>query len=173
MVYFYSFVWNYLYSNECFVNNWCNPWIRRNTVRGELLFQPLNALESIIRESGNSIPYVKFNETVRIKLGKNNPDTYELKDSILNIDGTLKYKVNSTQAIDLKFEGGEASFILGKNISVYLSSDSNNYEKGTVIRGFRLIWKKENVQQEIAFVMKTDATEEWWTWTRRWIGHLW
>lgn len=122
-------------------------------------YENTELFQSIMGDAGHSIPYAPLGETIQVYFGTTAPEFYELTEHLLKKDGTLKYKENRLQITDLKFNNGTGSFVLSPNLMAYLSSNSRDYEKGAVIRGFRLICKwGDDARQEYAFVIKTDAS---------------
>lgn len=111
--------------------------------------------QSIMKDKDISIPYIKLGETIQINMKNEVTDTYQLKDSILNDDGTLKYEKTTIKSTEIKFDKGVGSFDLNENLWANLSSDSADYEPGRVIRGFRLVCQDE--KKEYAFIVRTDA----------------
>lgn len=50
-----------------------------------------------------------------------------------------------------------ASFKLEPNIATLLSSNSNDYEKGATLKGYRMIGEWKDGESEYLFVIKSDA----------------
>lgn len=111
--------------------------------------------QSIMKEKDITIPYIKLGETIQINTGNEDNNTYQLKDYILNEDGTLKYEKKTIKSTEIKFDKGVGSFVLNENLWANLSSNSADYEPGKSIRGFHLMYKDK--KEEYAFIVRTDA----------------
>jgi hypothetical protein len=117
-----------------------------------------NIFLSIMSEDSDiDIPHVKIGESIDITFNDTAPDTYELKDYILNDDGSQKYADPTIQTVPIEFDGGAGSFILERNWAVGLSSDMKDYAKGATIRGFKLVCSWGDNMCEYAFIIKTDG----------------
>ncbi|AIQ53522.1 hypothetical protein [Paenibacillus sp. FSL R7-0331] len=103
------------------------------------------------------IPYIRLGETVEIHLGEENRAHYELTDVILLPDGSYKYKMPDNGPETVMISEGSGSFELGMNPAAFLSSNTADYEPGATVRGFRLSGLSGGAQQEIFFVLRTDA----------------
>ncbi len=114
--------------------------------------------KAILEDSEVSIPYVKLGESVQIQLDKEAPAAYELTDVLLREDGGYKYKMPADKPIVIEFNSGSGSFVLKENISVFLSSNTRDYEPGAIIRGFKLTEQGDDGEKrEYYFVLRTDA----------------
>ncbi|MDN4601485.1 hypothetical protein P5G61_09640 [Paenibacillus sp. F6_3S_P_1C] len=119
----------------------------------------MDSFQSILKNSDSVVPYVKIGETISIKFDnqKSAPDSYELVDYVLTEKGEIKYKQPDLTKLTMEFNSGTGSFILPVNELTYASSNSEDYEPGAVLRGFRLLSKWKNTTQEMSFIIKTDA----------------
>lgn len=111
--------------------------------------------QSIMKDKDITIPYIKLGETIQINIGNEVTNTYQLKDCILNEDGTLKYEKTTIKSTEIKFDKGVGSFVFNENLWANLSSNSADYEPGKTIRGFRFMCKDK--KEECAFIVRTDA----------------
>lgn len=93
--------------------------------------------------------YLHFSDTI--------PESIEMYDYVLQEDGTMKYSSLATESVSLELTDKVGSFKLKENLSSKLSSNSNDYEPGKLIRGFRLIGKWDEQLREYAFVIRSDA----------------
>ncbi|AIQ48025.1 hypothetical protein R70723_20530 [Paenibacillus sp. FSL R7-0273] len=103
------------------------------------------------------IPYVQLGETVEILLGEELSADYVLTDVILLPDGGYKYKMPDNGPETVVIREGSGAFELGINPAAFLSSNTADYEPGATIRGFCLKGLSGGEQQEIFFVLRTDA----------------
>jgi hypothetical protein len=117
--------------------------------------------QSIINDSTIIVPYAKLGETVQLKYKNDKePSSYELKEIILNKNGTFKYDSKLDRSVYIKFINGSASFNLSESISSMLSSNSEDYKPGASLRGYRFVGKLENQIQEYAFIIRTDSVTD-------------
>ncbi|WP_405168448.1 hypothetical protein [Paenibacillus sp. FSL H3-0286] len=110
-----------------------------------------------MKDSAASIPYVKLGETIHIDFDDKAPDTYEVKDYILDDEGRLKYDERMAKPLNIEFADRKATFKLESNLAAFLSSNSKDYEPGATIRGFHLTGKWADQTKDILFVVRTDA----------------
>lgn len=115
------------------------------------------SFQSLMVESDVSIPYVKLGEIIEIEFSNTAPNSYKLTDYILKDNGTLKYKKETAEPVNVEWADKTATFKLDSNMAAFLSSDSKDYESGATIRGFRLTGEWLDQTKEITFVIRTDA----------------
>lgn len=105
-----------------------------------------------------------YPELVKVELGTEitveflggSPDSVTLRDEVLSADGRRKYDEKVTKASELAVRDGAISFSLEPHFAVYLSSSTEDYEPGAVIRGFKLSCSWGENECEYAFVLRTD-----------------
>ncbi len=114
----------------------------------------------VILEEGSNItpPYVELGKRAVIDFGNYPPDTLKIQDYILNENGHSKYTYREILEITPKIKKGKVSFDIGQHWAASLSSNSADYEKGAVIRGFRITCSWNDNACEYAFIIKTDAS---------------
>lgn len=125
----------------------------------EINLEDVELFQSIMNDPSITIPYVTLGETIQIEFNETAPTTYELVETLLSDDGTLKYKAETIENIQLTLANGKGSFVLDENVWAHLSSNSEDYEPGATIRGFRLIAQFTDRVQEYTFIIRTDATK--------------
>lgn len=113
--------------------------------------------QSLMAESDLIIPYVKLGEIIQVDFSGTAPDSYKLTDYILKEDGTFKYNKGTASPVNLEFDNKKATFKLDSIMTVFLSSDSKDYEPGATFRGFRLIGEWVDQSKEITFIVRTDT----------------
>lgn len=113
--------------------------------------------QAILKDEDVELPYIPLGEKIQFEFKDEAAQSYELTDYVLNEDGKLKYKQTINQKIDMAMIDGTGTFILQENLMTMLSSQSQDYEPGATLRGFRLICKGDNGTKEYAFVIRTDA----------------
>lgn len=115
-------------------------------------------LAYIMQEYG-AIPYMPIESEITIEfLNAPAPERMILSDCIINENGSLKYDDRTIITQELDCEGQQASFMLNTNFNAMLSSDLATYQKGGVLRGFKLdcSWA-DGSNGDFAFVVRTDA----------------
>lgn len=116
---------------------------------------------SYLAETVSPLPYVKLGTGMYLEFSQGTPpDAITVQDMILNEDGSSKYNHQSTIEFPLTCTGAAASFSLDANPAAMLSSDMSAYEKGGIIRGFRVncTWMNGSTA-EYGFVLRTDASD--------------
>jgi hypothetical protein len=112
----------------------------------------------IIEDGYESLPYIELGNEVTISFNDNSvPDEYELYDYVLNKEGSPKYTNKEVREIPLNIENGTGSFILDMHFAALLSSNSDDYERGASIRGFKLICRWGEDECEYGFIVRSDA----------------
>lgn len=120
-----------------------------------------NTFETIMKEESKiEIPYIKSGTIIEIKVKGRVPDTVELRDSVLNESGVIKYTTREDITIPFTFSNRKGAFMLEMNPAVFLSSNSEDYLPGKTIRGFRLTCSWGDNQCEYGFIIRTDATKD-------------
>lgn len=116
--------------------------------------------ESNMADENIAVPYVPIGEEISVDFGELPPDDYVLYDYVLNEDGTIKYSSLATETVSIQVSNNVGTFQLNENLSSKFSSDSSDYEPGRLLRGFLFIINTGDVQQEYAFVIRTDVFEK-------------
>lgn len=102
------------------------------------------------------IPYIKIGEIILIQFGKKYPEQIVIRDYLLNKDGTRKYPENLTMETRLSLDEGSLQYELTPHMAVGLSSNSNDYLDGNVVRGISFAYNMDGDEYEYTFVIKTD-----------------
>ncbi len=102
------------------------------------------------------LPYVSIGDEVVITLENFEAEEFKIYDDLLTQDGKFLYSEKSTQEFDLKVENGEVRFEIPGNFSVHLSSNSESYEPGHVIRAFTIRTEINKSDFAFAFVIRTN-----------------
>ncbi len=114
-----------------------------------------------LSKDNNQIPYFELGKRIYISFEPEKaPDKIVLYDYILKEDGRPKYTDKETSEVTFEFINNEATFILNENLSAMLSSNSKDYEKGAVLRGFKLVCNWGKNECEYGFLIKTDAMKD-------------
>ncbi|MDR3072694.1 MAG: hypothetical protein LBU41_04300 [Clostridiales Family XIII bacterium] len=103
------------------------------------------------------LPYIKVGEIISIELDGTAPDSVILTDSVLNENGGNKYGDVTTEDIQITFKNRKAEFELKTNMASLLSSNSEDYLPGNLIRGFKMTCKWAENECEYAFIIRSDA----------------
>lgn len=105
------------------------------------------------------IPYIELGETVTLFLDGRRPDRCVMQDFIADYQGYNKYTEKEINTSEIKFRGGKYEFELPKHQAAYLSSDGESYERGGIMRGFKLTCTFGENECEYAFLLRTDAMQ--------------
>jgi len=117
-----------------------------------------NSFSSIMKnDSEFEILNIKLGTVIKIRFSRAIPDTYELKDYILNEKGDVKFSEQTVQTIPMNLNSKTGSFVLKENWAASLSSDSDDYKPGAVLRGFKLTCEWNENKYIYMFMVKTDA----------------
>ena len=104
-------------------------------------------------------PYVSLGETITLSLDGAQPDSCVMQDYIVGEDGRNLYTEKEITTSDLSFKNGQYQFVLEENPAAHLSSDSEAYETGGIMRGFKLTCTFGENECEYAFIIRTDASK--------------
>jgi len=112
-----------------------------------------------LMEEPEKLPYIPLESWITIEFtNAPAPDSITLSDIILRDDGTPKYQDETVETQELQIKGQKAELYLEVNFWVMLSSDMSTYQKGGVIRGFRLDCNWDNGSNaDYGFVLRTDS----------------
>lgn len=112
-----------------------------------------------LAESENAIPYVRLGMEIRVQFKNGTePDYVRIEDMVLNKDGNALYGSDAVKKDEAEPENESVSVTLSPNLYALRSTDSVTYQKGGVLRGFRMICEWENGSRaEYAWILKTDA----------------
>ena len=102
------------------------------------------------------LPYVSIGDEVVITLENFEAEEFKIYDDLLAQDGTFLYSEKSTTEFDLNVENGEVRFTVPSNPWVHLSSNSESYEPGHVIRAFTIRTEINKSKFAFAFVIRTN-----------------
>lgn len=102
------------------------------------------------------LPYVYIGDEVVITLENFEAEAFKIYDDLLTQTGTFLYDEKSTRTFDIKVINGEVRFDIPGNTSVHLSSNSESYEPGHVIRAFTIRTEINKSDFAFAFVIRTN-----------------
>lgn len=105
------------------------------------------------------IPYVRLGSAVNVQFRNGTtPDSVTIEDIILNENGSAKYGADTILVATPDVAGDGLELNLDVNMNALFSSDSETYQKGGVLRGFRMSCEWDNGSTaEYAWILKTDA----------------
>ena len=106
--------------------------------------------------SWEAVPYVKIGDEVVIKFENFESDNVRITDDLLRQDATFMYDEKSTIVHDLDVIDGKVHFSIEQNSAVHLSSNSESYQPGHVIRAFVIRTEIDQSSFAFAFVVRTD-----------------
>lgn len=105
--------------------------------------------------------YLELGEDICIEFEAYQPETIELKESLMTEAGERKYDVRCDQERNISLdEEGCYSFTLSGSFADVLSSNSNDYLPGHTYKGYTLLctWADGEYQAEYGFVIRSDAS---------------
>lgn len=103
------------------------------------------------------IPYIQLGSDVTVTSSAPVPSEVQVENVLLNMDGSPKYRTDPRAVDDLVQQGGSISFKLHMHPDAFLSSNSEDYLPGKVLRGFRLTLELDGQEMSYLFVLRTDA----------------
>ena len=113
----------------------------------------------VLVEENAEIPYLELGAVMKVQFRNGStPDSVEIKDMILDESGNRKYGESSVVTLTPELGADGLEIVLDTNMAAMLSSDMSTYEKGGVLRGFRMtcMWENES-DAEYAWIIRTDA----------------
>lgn len=103
-----------------------------------------------------SLPYVKLGDEVVVRFENFEAANVTVTEDLLRQDGTFLYGENSTVIHEVEVENDKVFFDLPSNWAVHLSSNSENYRPGHVIRAFVVRAEINKSDFAFAFVIRTN-----------------
>lgn len=103
-----------------------------------------------------SLPYVKLGDEVVIRFENFEAKNVTVTEDLLKQEGTFLYGDKSTVIHEVKVEKDGVSFELPNNWAVHLSSNSESYKPGHVIRAFVVRAEINKSDFAFAFVIRTN-----------------
>lgn len=106
--------------------------------------------------SWEALPYVDIGDEVSIRFENFEANSVSLVEDLLNQEGKYLYNEKSSRAYDVAVKDGEIRFELPSNPAVHLSSNSESYKPGHVIRAFVIRAEINGSDFAFAFVIRTN-----------------
>ena len=106
--------------------------------------------------SWEALPYVELGDEVVIRFENFEVGRITISEDLLNQEGKFLYDDRSTQTYDVEVEDREIHFELKSNWAVHLSSNSESYKPGHVIRAFVIRAEVNRSNFAFAFVIRTN-----------------
>lgn len=106
--------------------------------------------------SWEMLPYVELGDEVIIKLDNFEAKSVSIVEDLLNQEGKFLYDEKSALVHDVTLEDGVITFELPSNPAVHLSSNSDSYLPGYVIRAFVIRAEVGRSEFAFAFVIRTN-----------------
>lgn len=125
------------------------------TVADEKFNSQTDLFEYAFKKSVNNIEFIKKGEKVYLDFGDNSPDTFVVKDYLLDSQGKLMYNKKLIMDVPVKGYNNQYYFVLEGHIASSLSSFYEKDKKS--YRGFAIITTKDDIEKTYLFVIKTDA----------------
>lgn len=123
------------------------------------IYENINDFTEIMdKVDKDDLVYVPDKKEISIKFNEEIPKDIHLLEYIIDENGNYKYSTDEVEkSIDVSMNGDKASFKLEPNMATLFSSDSTDYDKGAVIKGYRMVCEWKDRKSEYLFVIKSDA----------------
>ena len=113
--------------------------------------------------STENLAYLPLGSVITVDFGGLAPVSAELRDYVLSENGSLLYQTSDGGELyatpDFTLSDGSLTFALPFNYAVLFSSNSADYEKGAVRRGFIVTLElSDNSSVSYSFALSTDAS---------------
>jgi len=125
-----------------------------NETREEINKRLMQAMEDT---SVEELPYVPLGEDIIINAENFQTEEFSLTDYILKENGEIRYQEKVAQASEISMNDGEAAYPLTSHPAAYLSSNSEDYKQGEVIRGIVVRADIEGSSFAFAIILRTDV----------------
>ncbi len=107
-------------------------------------------------EGWESIPYVALDNRITIEFENFESDAVVITEALLTQEGTFLYNEKSDLTHEIIAENGTVTFELESNPATFLSSNSESYLPGHVIRAFFIKTEIYESNFVFAFVIRTN-----------------
>ena len=107
-------------------------------------------------EGWESIPYVALGDRVTVEFENFESDAVVITEALLTQEGTFLYNEKSDLTHEIIAENGTVTFELESNPATFLSSNSESYLPGHVIRAFFIKTEIYESNFVFAFVIRTN-----------------
>lgn len=125
-----------------------------NETREEINKRLMQAMEDT---SVEELPYVPLGEDIIINAGNFQTEEFSISDYILKENGEIRYQEKVAQTSEIPMNDGEAAYPLTSHPASYLSSNSEDYKQGEVIRGIVVRADIEGSSFAFAIILRTDV----------------
>ncbi len=107
-------------------------------------------------EGWESIPYVDLGDRITVEFENFESDAVVITEALLTQEGTFLYNEKSDLTHEVTLENGKVTFELESNPATFLSSSSESYLPGHVIRAFFIKTEIDDSNFVFAFVIRTN-----------------
>lgn len=107
-------------------------------------------------EGWESIPYVALEDRITVEFENFESDAVVITEALLTQEGTFLYNEKSDLTHEIIAENGTVTFELESNPATFLSSNSESYLPGHVIRAFFIKTEIYESNFVFAFVIRTN-----------------
>ncbi len=107
-------------------------------------------------EGWESIPYVDLGDRITVEFENFESDAVVITEALLTQEGTFLYNEKSDLTHEIIAENGTVTFELESNPATFLSSNSESYLPGHVIRAFFIKTEIYDSNFVFAFVIRTN-----------------
>lgn len=115
--------------------------------------------ESYLKEYGDDLVYVELNEPVTLTFEGEQPEELEIRDSIIDENGALRYQERGTELRAFSWDEEQQAYTIyiPGHFGSMLSSDSSDYEPGACLRGLEIQYRWKGESYISLLVLRTDA----------------
>lgn len=106
--------------------------------------------------SWEALPYVDLGDEVIIRFENFNATHVRVTEDLLNREGKFLYDEKSTLMHDVELNEDEIRFLMKSNWAVHLSSNSESYKPGHVIKCYVIRAEVDRSDFAFAFVVRTN-----------------
>ena len=112
-----------------------------------------------LEEYGDELVYVELNEPVTLSFEGEQPEELEIRDSIIDENGALRYqeRVTELRAFTWDEEQQAYTIYIPGHFGSMLSSDSADYEPGACLRGMEIHYQWNGEEYTSLLALRTDA----------------
>lgn len=125
-----------------------------NETREEINQRLMQAMEDT---SVEELPYMPLGEDIIINAENFQTEELSLTDYILKENGEIRYQEKVAQTSEIPMNDGAAVYTLISHPAAFLSSNSEDYEQGEVIRGIVVRADIEGSPFAFAIILRTDV----------------
>ena len=113
--------------------------------------------QTLVLGKNDNPPFVDLGSVITLTFSGEFPDTFSITDIVVNKDGSRKYNAQSDSPVAFEIVDNTVSFVVDKNWSTALSSNSKDYEPGSSYRWYKIVVNYGgNSTEELGVWIRTD-----------------